>query len=70
MATKRLASSYFQNWFSHMFANWEEMVDPNNPLHQIAIYSAIHEMANAISDRGARDGIQSVARKAISKTAK
>jgi hypothetical protein len=70
MATNKLASSVPQNWFYHMFANYEQMVDPNNPLHQIAIYSAIHQMAKALSDRGAREGIQSVARKAISKAAK
>ena len=70
MASKKLvASSVFQNWFYHMFPNWEEIVDPNNPLHQIAIQSAIHAMANAISDRGARAAIQSAAKKSIAATA-
>ena len=66
MATKKLAASnVWQNWFFHMFPNWEEIVDPNNPLHQIAIQSAIHEMANAISDRTARAAIQGAAKKSI-----
>jgi hypothetical protein len=69
MAPKRAASSVYQSWFFHMFPNWEEIVDPNNPLHQIAIYSAIHEMAQATSDRAAREAITSAARKAISTAA-
>jgi len=59
----------FLNWFYHMFQNWEESVNPNNPLHQIAIYSAIHEMANAITDRGARATIQGATTKSIAATA-
>ncbi len=69
MATKRVASSVAQNWFFHMFPNWEEIVDPNNPLHQIAVQSAIHEMAKAISDRSARATIQSAAKKGIANAA-
>jgi len=70
MAPKKFAaSSAAQNWFFHMFPNWEEIVDPNNPLHQIAVQSAIHAMANAISDRGARAAIQGAASKSIAATA-
>jgi hypothetical protein len=70
MAPKRVASSVAQNWFFHMFPNWEEIVDPNNPLHQIAIQSAIHDMANAISDRSARAAIQGAAKKSIAAISK
>ena len=70
MAPKRAASSVFQNWFFHMFPNWEEIVDPNNPLHQIAIQSAIIAMADAVSDRSARAAIQGAAKKSIAATAK
>jgi hypothetical protein len=69
MAFKRVASSVYQNWFFSMFPNWEEIVDPNNPLHQIAIHSAIHEMAQVTSDRAARQAIQTAARKAIASAA-
>ena len=66
MAPKHKAAlSVWQSWFFQQFPNWEEIVDPNNPLHQIAVQSAIHEMANLISDRAVRDGIQGIARKSI-----
>ena len=70
MASRKfVASSAAQNWFFHMFPNWEEIVDPNNPLHQIAVHSAIHAMANAISDRSARAAIQGAVTKSIAATA-
>ncbi|MGH9874468.1 MAG: hypothetical protein ACRD9S_18590 [Pyrinomonadaceae bacterium] len=68
MAPKN-AFSVSQAFLYHLIPNWEEIVDPNNPLHQIGVHSAIHEMANAISDRGARTAIQSAAKKAIASIA-
>ena len=65
MAKDKVAFSVWQAVFFHIFPNWEELIDPNNPLHQIAVHGAIHEMANAVSDRAARDGIQKAAKKAI-----
>jgi hypothetical protein len=66
MAPKnRVAYSFFQAWLYELIPNLEEKVDPNNPLHQIAVHSAIHEMANAISDKAVRDGIQSNSKKSI-----
>ncbi len=74
MATKkakfdRVAFSWFQAWLYQLIPNLEEIIDPNNPLHQIAVHSAIHEMATAISDRAVRDGIQSTAKKSIANIA-
>ena len=68
-ATDKVAFSYWQAWLYHLIPNLEEMVDPRNPLHQIAVHSAIHEMANSISDRAVRDGIQGTSRKAIANIA-
>jgi hypothetical protein len=65
----KVAFSVWQGWFFQQFPNWEEIIDPNNPLHQIAVQSAIHEMANLVSDRAVRDGIQSTAKKSIASIA-
>jgi len=65
----RVAFNWWQAWFFQQIPNWEEIIDPNNPLHQIAVHSAIHEMATAISDRAVRDGIQSTAKKSIANIA-
>ena len=70
MAPKnRVAFSMYQAWLYQLIPNLEETIDPNNPLHQIGVHSAIHEMASAISDRAVRDGIQSNARKSIASIA-
>lgn len=68
MAPKN-AFSVSQAFLYRLIPNWEEIVDPNNPLHQIGVHSAIHEMANAISDKTARAGIQSASKKAIASIA-
>jgi hypothetical protein len=60
-----VAFSFWQAWLYHLIPNLEEVVDPSNPHHQIAVQSAIHEMAKLISDRAVRDGIQSTANKGI-----
>jgi len=66
MATKvPTAYNYWQAWFYHQIPNWEEIIDPNNPLHQIAVQSAIHELATLVSDRAVREGIQGIATKSI-----
>lgn len=65
----RVAFSVWQAWFFQQFPNWEEIIDPNNPFHQIAVQSAIHEMANLVSDRATRDGIQGIAKKSIANIA-
>ena len=65
MAPKRQAFSVWQAWFYQQIPNWEEIIDPNNPLHQIAVHSAIHEMAGVLSDKAVRDGIQGTAKKSI-----
>ena len=62
---EKVAFSFWQAWLYQLIPNLEEMVDPNNPLHQIAVHSAIHEMAKVISDRAVREGIQSVTKKSI-----
>ena len=59
------AFSFWQAWLYHLIPNLEEVIDPNNPMHQIAVQSSIHEMANLISDRAAREGIQGIAKKSI-----
>jgi hypothetical protein len=70
MAPKnRVAFSMWQAWLYQLIPNIEENVDPNNPLHQIAVHSAIHELATSISDRAVRDGIQTTARKNIANIA-
>ncbi|MEP6569967.1 MAG: hypothetical protein ABJC10_09350 [Acidobacteriota bacterium] len=61
----KVAFSVSQAFLYHLIPNWEEIVDPNNPLHQIGVHSAIHEMANAIADRTARAAIQATTKKAI-----
>ena len=66
---ERVAFSFWQAWLYQLIPNLEEMVDPSNPLHQIAVHSAIHEMANSISDRTVRAGIQGTAKKAIANIA-
>lgn len=63
------AFSVWQALFFHQFPNWEEIIDPNNPYHQIALHSAIHEMATVISDRAVRDAIQSITNKSIANIA-
>ncbi len=63
------AYDFWQALFFRLIPNWEEIIDPNNPLHQIHVHSAIHEMANSISDRAARDGVQSAAKKSIASIA-
>lgn len=65
----KVAFSYWQAWLYQLIPNLEELIDPNNPLHQIAVHSAIHELANSISDRAVRDGIQGTAKKAIANIA-
>ena len=70
MATKvPNAYSFWQAWLYQLIPNLEEVVDPNNPMHQIGLQAAIHEMANSISDRGARAEIQGAAKKAIANIA-
>jgi hypothetical protein len=49
--------------------NLEEIVDPTNPLYQIAVQSAIHEMANLVPDHAVRDGIQGITKKSIASIA-
>jgi len=44
---------------------FEEIIDPNNPYHQISLNLAIHEMAKLISDRAVRDEIQNAMNKSI-----
>ena len=61
----KAAFSVSQAFLYHLIPNWEEIVDPNNPLHQIGVHSAIHEMANAIADRAARTAIQTASKQAI-----
>jgi hypothetical protein len=71
MATRNVpnAFSFWQAFLYRLIPNFEEEIDPNNPLHQIAVQSAIHEMANSISDRAARAEIQGIAKKAIANIA-
>jgi len=69
MAKERVAFSYWQAWFFAHIPNWEEIVDPNNPLHQIGVQSAIHEMANLVSDRAVRTAIQGTVKKSIAEIA-
>lgn len=59
----------YQAWLYQLIPNLEDTIDPNNPLHQIAVHSAIHEMATAISDKAVRDGIQSNSKKSIASIA-
>jgi hypothetical protein len=61
----KAAFSVSQAFLFHLIPNWEAIVDPNNPLHQIGLHSAIHEMANAVADRAAKTAIQGAAKKAI-----
>jgi hypothetical protein len=75
MATKvPNAYSFSQALLYRLIPNFEEEIDPNNPMHQIAVQTVIHEMAGLVSDRATRDGIQGFAKKGIanmaSKTAK
>jgi hypothetical protein len=63
------AFSFWQAWLYQLIPNIEEMIDPNNPLHQISVHTAIHEMANSISDRAVRADIQTNAKKNIANIA-
>ena len=63
------AYSFWQALLYQLIPNLEEVVDPNNPMHQIGLQAAIHEMANSISDRAARAEIQGAAKKAIANIA-
>ena len=67
MATRKVpnAYSFWQAWLYARIPNLEEIIDPNNPLHQIAVQTAIYEMANLVADRTARAEIQGIAKKAI-----
>jgi len=65
----RVAFSYWQAWFFSQIPNWEEIIDPNNPLHQIGVQSAIHELAGLVSDRAVRDSIQGPIKKSIANIA-
>ena len=71
MATRKVpnAFSYWQALLYTLIPNVEEWVDPNNPMHQIGLQAAIHEMANSISDKGARAEIQGASKKAIANIA-
>ena len=71
MARKKniVAFNFWQAFLYHLIPNLEEIVDPNNPLHQIAVHSAIHEMAKVISDRAVREGIQGITKKSIANIA-
>ncbi|HEV2829194.1 MAG TPA: hypothetical protein VGW76_16475 [Pyrinomonadaceae bacterium] len=72
MATKSNvpnAFSFWQAWLYHLIPNLEEVIDPNNPMHQIGLQATIHEMANSISDRAARTEIQGTAKKSIASIA-
>lgn len=64
-----VAYSFWQAWLYHLIPNLEEIVDPRNPHHQIAMHSAIHEMAAQITDKSVRDGIQGLANKGIANIA-
>ena len=64
MAPKK-AFSISQALLYQLIPNYEEMIDPTNPLHQIGVHSVIHELANAIADRTARTAIQGAAKKSI-----
>ena len=65
----RVAFSYWQAWFFAHIPNWEEIIDPNNPLHQIGVQSAIHELANLVADRAVRDSVQGTVKKSIANIA-
>lgn len=64
-----VAFSFWQAWLYHLIPNLEDIVDPSNPHHQIAVHSSIHEMAKVISDRGVREAIQGIANKGIANIA-
>ena len=66
MASKdRVAFNVWQNLFYQLVPNYEEVVDPTNPYHQIAVHTAIHELAKVITDRSARETIQGITSKSI-----
>jgi hypothetical protein len=59
-----LFSSYF-HFITHFVPNWEEIIDPNNPSHQMSLLLGIQEMAEMISDRTVRTQVQSITKKSI-----
>ena len=72
MATKFKEYRAFSVWQALLYAlipNFEEDVDPGNPLHQIAVQSAILQISEFVGDRAAREAIQSVAKKSIAANA-
>ena len=70
MASKeRVAFNVWQNLFYQLIPNYEEIVDPTNPYHQIAVHTAIHELAKVITDRPVREAIQGMNNKSIANIA-
>ena len=68
----KLTPTFFMSYYhfmTHAFQNWEEPIDPNNPLHQMSLYLAMHEMAEILPDRAARAQIQSIIKKSIAEIA-
>ena len=71
-AKKQLTPSLFSSYYhfiTHFIPNWEEIVDPNNPLHQMSLLAGIHEIAGALPDRALRSQLQSITKKAIAEVA-
>ncbi|MFY9270417.1 MAG: hypothetical protein WAO55_11795 [Candidatus Manganitrophaceae bacterium] len=62
--TPTIFASYWI-FMTHFIPNFEEIIDPNNPHHQISLYLTIHQIAENTSDRAVRVEIQRIANKAI-----
>lgn len=72
MATRIKEYRAFSVWQALLYSlipNFEEEVDPGNPVHQIAVQSAILQLADLVGDKAAREGIQSIAKKSIAANA-
>lgn len=66
--TPNFFASYY-HFITHFIPNWEEIIDPNNPRHQMSLYLAMHEMAEILPDRATRVQIQSIAKKSVAEIA-
>ena len=66
--TPNFFASYY-HFITHFIPNWEEPIDPNNPLHQMSLYLAMHEMAEILPDRAVRAQIQSITKKSVAEIA-
>ena len=72
MAEKKFYPSLFSSYYhfiTHFVPNWEEIIDPRNPVHRLSLLLGIKEMTELLPDRAVRTQLQNITKKAISDTA-